>query len=321
MTRSVVGLFATQQQAERAISDLESAGFDPTHMGIAMRDRRAAKDVAEAEGISSTAGAVTGGLVGGTAGALLAAAGALVVPGIGPFLAGGVLAGALVGGTAGWLIGGLVGLGVPEHEAKYYQQRVEGGSVLLTVATPHRAREAWEIMHQDGAEDLRAKGFGGYPNDEAGRSYAEPPNAEVNGTIVPPDNRQQTVDEQGNAVSSLTSEHGYQQQVNAPQNQPRGVPEMQRGTTADPASPLPPDGQPGYRPGPLPPDGTPNAQPEPLPADGSITAGSSQSAHMPPERAHEVEAGGFDAPDHPMLDKDIIAEDTGHAGQPQRPPL
>ncbi|HEX6798828.1 MAG TPA: general stress protein [Ktedonobacterales bacterium] len=329
MTRSVVGLFANQEQAERAISDLESAGFDPTHMGIAMRDRRAAKDVAEAEGISSTAGAVTGGLVGGTAGALLAAAGALVVPGIGPFLAGGILAGALVGGAAGRLIGGLVGLGVPEQEAKYYQQRVEGGSVLLTVATPYRGREAWEIMRQDGAEDLREKGFGGYPNDEAaperastGRPYTEPPNAEVDGTIVPPDNRQQTVDEQGNAVSSLTSEHGYQQQVNAPQNQPRGVPETGGGApTANPAAPLPPDGQSSYQPGPLPPDGQPNAQPQPLPPDESITVDSPQSAHVPPERVREVEEGGFDAPDHPMLDKDIIAEDTGHAGQPQRPPL
>ena len=321
MTRSVVGLFANQEQAERAINDLESAGFDPTHMGLAMRDRRAAQDVAEAGGISSTAGAVTGGLVGGTAGALLAAAGALVVPGIGPFLAGGILAGALVGGTAGWLIGGLVGLGIPEHEAKYYQQRVEDGSVLLTLATPYRTREAWEIMRQDGAEDLRDKGFGGYPNDEAGRSYAEPPNAEVDGTVVPPDNRQQTVDMQGNAVSSLTSEHGYQQQVNAPRNQQHGVPETHGSTTADPVSPLPPDGQSGYRPGPLPPDGTPNAQPESLPPDGSITADSTQSAHVPPVRAHDVEEGGFDAPDHPMLDKDIIAEDTGHAGQPQRPPL
>ena len=325
MTRSVVGLFADQEMAERAINDLRSAGFDPTHMGIVMRDRGAAKDLAREEGVSSTAGAVTGGLVGGTAGALLAAAGALVVPGIGPFIAGGILAGALVGGAAGWLIGGLVGLGVPEEEAKYYQKRVEGGSVLLTVAAPYRGREAWEIMRQDGAEDLREKGYGGYASDEAGRSYAEPPNAEVDGTVVPPDNRQQTVDVQGNAVSSLTAEHGYQQQVNAPQNQPRGVPETAGGsgdaTTASPAAPLPPDGQPSYHPGPLPPDGQPNAQPTPLPPDGSITVDSPQSAHVPPERAREVEEGGFDAPDHPMLDKDIIAEDSGHAGQPQRPPL
>lgn len=325
MTRSVVGLFPNQEMAERAINDLESAGFDPTHMGIAMRDRRAAKDVAEDEGITSTAGAITGGLVGGTAGALLAAAGALVVPGIGPFLAGGILAGALVGGTAGWLIGGLVGLGIPEEEARYYQSRVEGGSVLLTVATPNRAREAWEIMRRDGAEDLRAKGFGGYPNDETGRSYAEPPEREVDGTVVPPGNREDAAEIQGNAVSSLTSEHGYQQQVSAPQNQPQGVSDASAsggdGAADDPSGPLPPQGESHYQPGPLPPDGQPNAQPGSLPPDGSTTAGSPQSAHVPPEHVREVEEGGFDAPQHPMLDKDIIAEDTGHAGQPQRPPL
>lgn len=265
MTRSVVGVFANQEMAERAINDLESAGFDPTHMGIAMRDRRMAKDVAEEEGITATAGAITGGLVGGTAGALLAAAGALVVPGVGPFLAGGILAGVLVGGAAGWLIGGLVGLGIPEEEARYYQSRVEAGSVLLTVATPYRAREAWEIMRQDGAEDLREMGFGGYPNDVAVGVDAEPPKAEVDGTTVPP------------------------------------------------------DGQPNAEPGSLPPDGQPHAQPGPLPTDGSVSGGSSQSAHVPEESAREVEEGGFDAPEHPMLDKDIIAEDTGHAGQPQRP--
>lgn len=214
--------------------------------------------------------------------------------------------------------------------------------------------------------DLEPAGFGGYPNDEAGRSYAEPPNAEVDGTIVPADNRQQTVDEQGNAVSSLTSEHGHQQQVDAPRNQPRGTPDSRTArTTPDEAAantqdllppqgaseyqdavlppqnisndraepvpprqqtryqpgPLPPDGQPGYQPGPLPPDGQPNAQPQPQPPDESIAVDSPQSAHVPPERVREVEEGGFDAPDHPMLDKDIIAEDSGHAGQPQRPPL
>ena len=324
MARSVVGLFPNQEMAERAINDLESAGFDPTHMGIAMRDRRTAQDVAEEEGITSTAGAITGGLVGGTASALLAAAGALVVPGIGPFLAGGILAGALVGGAAGWLIGGLVGLGIPEEEARYYQSRVEGGSVLLTVATPYRAREAWEIMHRDGAEDLRAKGFGGYPDDETGRGDAEPSEREVDGTIVPPGNREDAAEMQGNAASSLTSQHGYQQQLSTSGNQPQPGADVAgsagaRPATASPADHLPPQGTSHEQPGPLPPDGQPNAQPGPLPPEGSTTAGSPQSAHVPPERAREVEEGGFDAPQHPMLDKDIIAEDTGHAGQPNRP--
>lgn len=276
-TRSVAGLFADQEQAERAISDLKSAGFDPTYLRPATGDQHTAKGRTPVDRIGS---------------------------------------------AFETLATHLAGLGIPQDEAAYYQSRIKGGSVLLTVATPYRAREAWEIMRQDGAEDLRTKGFGGYPNDEAGRSYAEPPRSEVDGTIVLPDNRQPTVDNQDGGVSSLTAEHGYQQQVNAPANQPRGVPETGGGApAASPASPLPPDGQPNAQPGSLPPDGQPNAQPGPLPPDGSVTVGSPESAHVPPQRAREVEEGGFDAPHHPMLDEDIIAEDTGHAGQPPRPPL
>ncbi|MFI5272351.1 MAG: hypothetical protein ACHQ4H_04875 [Ktedonobacterales bacterium] len=286
MARSVVGLFASAAMAERAIDDLQSAGFDPTQMGLVMRDRSGAKQVSASPDVSLTAGAVTGGVLGGTAGALLAASGALVVPGIGPFIAGGILATALVGGAAGWLIGGLVGLGIPEEEAKYYQSRVESGGVLLTVATPYRGRDAWEIMHRDGAEDLRAKEFGGTPGEASGQTYAEPPNSAVDGTSVPPDNRTPVHETQGNAVSSLTAENGY---------------------------------QPG-----TPPPGTPapnTSAPDTRPVRGEATAGSPESAHVPPKQAEEAVIGGFDAPDHPTTDADIIAEGTGSPGEPERPPV
>lgn len=160
MARSIVGLFPDRASAEQAIADLKSAGFDPGRMGIVMRDRQEARDVASDQGINSTTGAVTGSAIGGTAGAVLAATGALVIPGIGPFISGGILATSLAGGAAGWLIGGLVGLGIPHEEAKYYQGRVEQGSTLLSVDAPGRETEAQQIMLNNGAEDLRAQGYG-----------------------------------------------------------------------------------------------------------------------------------------------------------------
>lgn len=280
MARSIVGLFADRTAAERAIVDLKSAGFDPAQMGIVMRDREEARQTAEDEGVGSTAGAVTGELIGGAGGAMLAATGALVVPGIGPFIAGGILASALVGGVAGWLIGGLVGLGVPEAEARYYQSRVEGGSVLLTLATPYHAQEAWEIMRRNGAEDLHAKGFGEAPGQEIGRVYAEPPRDEVDGTVVPPANREDSYELEGNAVSSLT------------------------------------DAQHRYRPEPLPREGRPGFRTEPLPRHDEED---DQTAHQPPVRENDVLIGGWDAPDHPTTDADILQKDTGHYGQPERP--
>jgi len=43
------------------------------------------------------------------------------------------LAGFGVGGTVGGLTGALVGMGIPEYEAKRYEGRVKEGGILLSV--------------------------------------------------------------------------------------------------------------------------------------------------------------------------------------------
>jgi hypothetical protein len=96
-------------------------------------------------------GAVTGGVVGGGLGAILAASGALVIPGIGPLITGGMLI-ALLGGAAGWLVGGLVGMGVSEEEASYYEAQVESGRTLLAVRADGRVAEVRQILLQFGGE-------------------------------------------------------------------------------------------------------------------------------------------------------------------------
>ena len=160
MARNIVGLFPDRQSAERAIVDLKDAGFDPAKIGIVMRDKAETNEMTAEHGTHSTEGAVAGGIVGGTAGALLAAVGALVIPGVGPFISGGILV-SLIGGTAGWLVGGLSGLGIPADEAKYYEDQVDQGRTLVTVDAAGRDDEARAIMMRDGAEDLQAQGFGG----------------------------------------------------------------------------------------------------------------------------------------------------------------
>jgi len=160
MARSIAGLFPDRQSAERAIVDLKDSGFDPAKIGIVVRDKADTKAITAEHGTHSTEGAVAGGIVGGTAGALLAAVGALVIPGVGPFISGGILV-SLIGGTAGWLVGGLSGLGIPADEAKYYEDQVHQGRALVTVDAAGRDDEARAIMLRDGAEDLQAQGFGG----------------------------------------------------------------------------------------------------------------------------------------------------------------
>ena len=65
----------------------------------------------------------------------------LAIPGIGPILAagpiaaalGGALGGAGLGAVTGGLIGALTDMGVPEHEARHYENAVREGKTLLTV--------------------------------------------------------------------------------------------------------------------------------------------------------------------------------------------
>ena len=165
MARSIAGVFENRADAERAVEDLKSAGFDQNRIGLVTQDKQANQQLAEEHGTHSTEGAVAGGLIGGTAGALLAATGALVIPGVGPFLSAGILATSLVGGAAGWLVGGLAGLGIPREEAQYYEERVQSGSTLVTVDAAGRDAEARQILLRDGAEDLQDRGFGGGYDD------------------------------------------------------------------------------------------------------------------------------------------------------------
>lgn len=51
----------------------------------------------------------------------------------GPLIA--ALAGAGAGAATGGIVGGLIGLGVEEHHAKRYQETIEGGGVVVAVAT------------------------------------------------------------------------------------------------------------------------------------------------------------------------------------------
>ena len=106
----------------------------------------------------ATTGALSGGAIGGTVG-LLAGIGALAIPGLGPFLAAGpimaALSGAAAGATAGGVDGGLLGLGIPEYEAKAYEDRIKKGGYLVAVhvedsrgrCCPRDSEKEWSGRH------------------------------------------------------------------------------------------------------------------------------------------------------------------------------
>ena len=89
-------------------------------------------------------------------GGIIGAGAALLIPGIGPVVSGGLLAsalagaatGAVAGGVAGGVSGALVGLGIPEHEAKYYDEQFKKGGTLMTVRAEDRYNDASDIVRR-----------------------------------------------------------------------------------------------------------------------------------------------------------------------------
>ena len=173
--RTVAGLFADRAGAERAIHALKDAGFTGDQIGVVMRDRTAQGALIEETGAQATegatAGAVGGGLLGGLAGFLIGI-GALAIPGLGPVMAGGILAEALgvaggtalagagIGAAAGSVVGALMGVGIPEPEARHFEIGFRAGGVLVTVEAGPRVLEAMAILDRHGADTGPATGPG-----------------------------------------------------------------------------------------------------------------------------------------------------------------
>ena len=55
------------------------------------------------------------------------------------------------GAAAGGLLGALIGLAIPEEDARYYQTEVETGRTLVTVQAGGRYAEAVDILRSNGA--------------------------------------------------------------------------------------------------------------------------------------------------------------------------
>lgn len=159
---TLIGLFDTRGQAQRAAAALRQAGFSPNDISVVMSHREDAAEVAAGAGLGEVsaagAGAVGGTVLGGAAGLALGF-GLLTIPGLGPLLAAGpivaAITGAGVGAAAGGLLGALSDLGVSEQDAPHYQEGVERGGVLVTVKAPDgRESEAHAILEREGLRHL-----------------------------------------------------------------------------------------------------------------------------------------------------------------------
>jgi uncharacterized membrane protein len=171
VTKKIVGIFDTEQEATRAIEGLHNQGFSNDEISVITRDRDELRHISDDTGTKApegvATGAATGGVLGGVTG-LLAGIGALAIPGIGPILAAGpivaTLTGAAVGAGAGGLVGGLIGLGIPEDEAKEYEGYVESGKILVLVEDNGRGYQAHDVFRDN--RSLNAQRYDGVYNED-----------------------------------------------------------------------------------------------------------------------------------------------------------
>src|ERR1700745_1294042 len=140
MAKSVFGIATSLGQAERIVQQLQAKRFAPSEISVRMPDTAGPRDVGHFKATKApegaTTGAATGGATGGVIG-LLAGIGALAIPGLGPLIAAGpimaALSGGAIGAVGGGLTGALIGLGIPEYEAKRYEGKVKEGGILISV--------------------------------------------------------------------------------------------------------------------------------------------------------------------------------------------
>jgi hypothetical protein len=165
--KAVFGIATSVDQAERIANQLKVAGFSGDDISVLFPDKEGSRDFAHEQHTKAPEGAATGagtgGLLGGGVGWLVGI-GALAIPGVGPFIAAGpimaALAGAAVGAAAGGLTGALVGLGIPEYEAKQYEGKILNGNILLSVHTEDskEVEKAKDIFKREGAQDIAYTG-------------------------------------------------------------------------------------------------------------------------------------------------------------------
>lgn len=174
--KSVMCIATSWEQATKITTQLKEANFPGNAISVLFPDKDTTRDFAHSKSTKAPEGAATGAGTGGVVGAALGwlvGIGSLLIPGAGPFIAAGpimaALSGAAIGATAGGIAGGLIGLGIPEIEAKRYEGKVRAGNILISVHTEDSKEiaRAKSIFSQALAQDICTTGESPVPQRKA----------------------------------------------------------------------------------------------------------------------------------------------------------
>ena len=164
---AVFGIYPDHESVSNAVESLKHAGFRNTDISVLFPEIAGSKDLGHEKHTTAPEGAVagasSGAIIGGALGWLVGI-GAIAIPGIGPFVAAGPIMTMLSGmgmlGAVGGFTGALVGVGIPEYEAKRYEGRIRSGGILLSVHCDNSdwVKRAKDVLAQTGGIDIAATG-------------------------------------------------------------------------------------------------------------------------------------------------------------------
>jgi hypothetical protein len=144
------------------LQHLRNRGFTPSEVSVLLRENPDTKNISLKE--DAIRGAETGGLLGGVLG-WIAGLSALMIPGLGAFVAAGPLLSALGGAAVGGAVGGLAGgsgafarLGLPADDARRFEELIRNGAILIAVHSddPLRRDQAMRVFKSAGAAEVCA---------------------------------------------------------------------------------------------------------------------------------------------------------------------
>lgn len=157
-----VGVFATVDEAERAVRELLTAGFTTDEITVVCSDEQKEKyfrafEHQEPAGTFTPQAALAGGAIGALLGGIPVLGAAVATGSVVLWVAGPALASAL--GVAGGLVGAMSTRGLEKEIANYYQQAVLDGLILVAAqaigpAAEQRLSQAATILAESGAKPL-----------------------------------------------------------------------------------------------------------------------------------------------------------------------
>jgi hypothetical protein len=135
--KAVFAIYSTRAGAEHGAEMLLSSGFTTSDISVLFPENLGSKEIGTEKSTKApegtAVGAGSGAVIGGTLGLL-----------------------ASIGGAVGGFAGALIGMGIPEYEAKRYEGRLQRGGILLSVhcETSEEIKRAKSVLEATRAEDV-----------------------------------------------------------------------------------------------------------------------------------------------------------------------